>query len=29
VTGDATVAVAVGRMANEIDVEEYESADDV
>lgn len=29
VTGDATVAVAVGRMAGEIDVEEYESADDV
>lgn len=29
VTGDATVAVAVGRMANEIDVEEYVSADDV
>jgi len=29
VTGDATVAVAVGRMAGEIDVEEYISADDV
>lgn len=29
VTGDATVAVAVGRMANEIDVEEYISVDDV
>lgn len=29
VTGDATVAVAVGRMANEIDIEEYVSADDV
>lgn len=29
VTGDATVAVAVGRMVNEIDVEEYVSADDV
>ncbi|MEO9468693.1 dicarboxylate/amino acid:cation symporter [Parasphingorhabdus sp.] len=29
VTGDATVAVAVGRMADEIDVEEYISADDV
>ncbi|MEL7447129.1 MAG: dicarboxylate/amino acid:cation symporter [Pseudomonadota bacterium] len=29
VTGDATVAVAVGRMAGEIDVEEYESADDI
>ena len=29
VTGDATVAVAVGRMAGEIDVEEYVSADDV
>ncbi|MGV2497414.1 dicarboxylate/amino acid:cation symporter [Pelagerythrobacter aerophilus] len=29
VTGDATVAVAVGRMANEIDVEEFRSADDV
>ncbi|MEO1044069.1 MAG: dicarboxylate/amino acid:cation symporter [Pseudomonadota bacterium] len=29
VTGDATVAVAVGRMAGEIDVEEYESDDDV
>ena len=29
VTGDATVAVAVGRMANEIDVEEYISDDDV
>lgn len=29
VTGDATVAVAVGRMAGEIDVEEYRSADDV
>lgn len=29
VTGDATVAVAVGRMAGEIDVEEYASADDI
>ncbi len=29
VTGDATVAVAVARMANEIDVEEYVSADDI
>ena len=29
VTGDATVAVAVGRMAGEIDVEEYRSADDI
>ncbi len=29
VTGDATVAVAVGRMVDEIDVEEYISADDV
>ncbi|MEO9461646.1 MAG: dicarboxylate/amino acid:cation symporter [Marinomonas sp.] len=29
VTGDATVAVAVGRMAGEIDVEEYISDDDV
>lgn len=29
VTGDATVAVAVGRMAGEIDVEEYISADDI
>lgn len=29
VTGDATVAVAVGRMAGEIDVEEYVSADDI
>ncbi|MFZ1742311.1 MAG: dicarboxylate/amino acid:cation symporter [Pontixanthobacter sp.] len=29
VTGDATVAVAVARMANEIDVEEYISADDI
>ncbi|MCJ2188996.1 dicarboxylate/amino acid:cation symporter [Novosphingobium beihaiensis] len=29
VTGDATVAVAVGRMAGEIDVAEYVSADDV
>jgi len=29
VTGDAVVAVAVGRMAGEIDVEEYVSADDV
>ncbi|MEZ5697147.1 MAG: dicarboxylate/amino acid:cation symporter [Sphingomonadaceae bacterium] len=29
VTGDAVVAVAVGRMAGEIDVEEYISADDV
>ncbi|MGB3471794.1 MAG: dicarboxylate/amino acid:cation symporter [Erythrobacter sp.] len=29
VTGDATVAVAVARMAGEIDVEEYISADDV
>ncbi len=29
VTGDATVAVAVARMAGEIDVEEYVSADDV
>lgn len=29
VTGDATVAVAVGHMAGEIDVEEYESADDI
>ncbi|MDZ3831647.1 MAG: dicarboxylate/amino acid:cation symporter [Sphingopyxis sp.] len=29
VTGDAVVAVAVGRMANEIDVEEYRSDDDV
>lgn len=29
VTGDATIAVAVGRMAGEIDVEEYISADDV
>ncbi|TRD12120.1 dicarboxylate/amino acid:cation symporter [Erythrobacter insulae] len=29
VTGDATIAVAVGRMAGEIDVEEYESADDI
>jgi Na+/H+-dicarboxylate symporter len=29
VTGDATVAVAVGRMAGEIDVEEYISNDDV
>lgn len=29
VTGDATVAVAVARMVNEIDVEEYISADDV
>lgn len=29
VTGDATVAVAVGRMAGEIDIEEYVSADDV
>nr|WP_298929452.1 dicarboxylate/amino acid:cation symporter [uncultured Erythrobacter sp.] len=29
VTGDATVAVAVGRMAGEIDVEGYESADDI
>ena len=29
VTGDATVAVAVGRMAGEIDVEEYESDDDI
>lgn len=29
VTGDPTVAVAVGRMAGEIDVEEYISADDV
>ncbi len=29
VTGDATIAVAVGRMAGEIDVEEYVSADDV
>ena len=29
VTGDATVAVAVGRMAGEIDVEEYRSVDDV
>uniref|UniRef100_UPI003183C09D dicarboxylate/amino acid:cation symporter n=1 Tax=Edaphosphingomonas laterariae TaxID=861865 RepID=UPI003183C09D len=29
VTGDATVAVAVGRMAGEIDVAEYRSADDV
>lgn len=29
VTGDATVAVAVARMANEIDVEEYISDDDI
>ena len=29
VTGDATVAVAVGRMAGEIDVEEYVSDDDI
>ena len=29
VTGDAVVAVSVGRMAGEIDVEEYISADDV
>ncbi|WOE75896.1 dicarboxylate/amino acid:cation symporter [Alterisphingorhabdus coralli] len=29
VTGDATVAVAVGRMAGEIDIEEYESDDDI
>ncbi len=29
ITGDATVAVAVGHMVGEIDVEEYESADDV
>ncbi len=29
VTGDATIAVAVGRMAGEIDVEEYVSDDDV
>ena len=29
VTGDAVVAVAVGRMSGEIDVEEYVSADDV
>ena len=29
VTGDATVAVAVARMAGEIDVEEYVSADDI
>ncbi len=29
VTGDATVAVAVARMAGEIDIEEYISADDV
>jgi len=29
VTGDATVAVAVARMAGEIDVEEYISADDI
>ena len=29
VTGDAVVSVAVGRMAGEIDVEEYVSADDV
>ncbi|MGB7404396.1 MAG: dicarboxylate/amino acid:cation symporter [Pacificimonas sp.] len=29
ISGDATVAVAVGHMLNEIDVEEYESADDV
>ena len=29
VTGDATVAVAVARMADEIDVEEYISADDI
>lgn len=29
VTGDALVAVAVGRMTGEIDVEEYSSADDV
>lgn len=29
VTGDAVVAVSVGRMAGEIDVEEYVSADDV
>jgi Na+/H+-dicarboxylate symporter len=29
VTGDAAVAVAVGRLAGEIDVEEYESADDI
>ena len=29
VTGDATIAVAVGRMAGEIDVEEYVSADDI
>ena len=29
VTGDATVSVAVERMAGEIDVEEYRSADDI
>ena len=29
VTGDATVAVAVARMAGEIDVEEYVSDDDI
>ncbi|MBZ6377458.1 glutamate:proton symporter [Pacificimonas flava] len=29
ITGDATVAVAVGHMMDEIDVEEFESADDV
>ncbi len=29
ITSDATVTVAVGRMMNEIDVEEYASADDV
>ena len=29
VSGDAVVAVAVGRMSGEIDVEEYVSADDI
>jgi Na+/H+-dicarboxylate symporter len=29
ISGDATVAVAVGHMLDEIDVEEYESADDI
>lgn len=29
VTGDATVSVAVERMAGEIDVEEYRSTDDI
>jgi len=29
VTGDATVSVAVARMAGEIDVEEYDSDDDI